>query len=163
MKWVRVAVFIVLAASSSDASNVQRAERIHRLLMREHSKVTVRDITQVLNEVDRNLSQVFPQGPFTKEDFISLAMTESRFNGKCVGSSGERGVFQVMPGYHHRGDLASVKVNTRLAFLILKAKYREHHDRRKAIIAYNGYVVHNGVLRDVYWIAFLRQKARISA
>jgi hypothetical protein len=156
-------IFIVglLCAGSASASNHDRAVRLQRILKREHSRVSAGEIESVLDQIDVNLRRYFPHGPFTKEDFVSLAMTESRFDRRCVGTSGERGVFQVMPEYHHAGDLASTRVNTRMAFLILRQKYREHHDRRRAIIAYNGYVVHNGRLRDAYWMAFIKQRNRV--
>jgi hypothetical protein len=150
-----------LCVTSAGASNQTRAVKIHKLLVREGSKVSVQEIRDVLDAIDVNLKTFFPHGPFTKEDFISIAMTESRFDKRCVGTSGERGVFQVMPGYHHAGNLSDTRTNTRLAFLILRQKLKEHKDRRKAIIAYNGYLVRNGRLRDTYWLAVLKQKQRI--
>lgn len=150
-----------LCASTCSGSNLAGAQRIHRILVREGSKVPVTDIKWVLDEIDRNLALFFPRGPFTKSDLIAIAMTESRFNRHCVGTSGERGVFQVMPGYHHAGDLSAIPLNTRLAFLILRQKLKEHKDKRRAIIAYNGFKIYRGKLRDSYWIAVNKQRQRI--
>lgn len=161
------------AASPNQAQQIQalqrelgyykRAVRLYEVVHGEYPKTKVRidDIIAMQREIDRNLPKYFPHGPFTREDFISLAMNESRLDKHDLGSSGEKGVFQIRPEYHHKGDLATMKVNTEMAMKVLRDKYREHPDYRKAIIAYNGYVVHNGHLLDGYWVRFQVQKARV--
>lgn len=146
----------LLILLSIPAGADMRVAQIHRMV----PSVPISDIRAVLHEIDRDLPRYFPHGPFTREDFISLAMTESAFNKHCMGTSGERGVFQVMPSYYgNRPD--SIRINTELAFRVLKGKYREHPDRRRAIIAYNGYLVRRGRLLDGYWVRFNRHRARV--
>lgn len=143
------------SAQKPDAAHV-RAMQIAKVLKREGANPNPHVIAETIREIDKNRKVFFPHGPFTREDFIAIAMTESRFNPRCRGAAGDTGIFQVI------GSTPDIKRNTRDAFRVMASKYREHHDRRKAIIGYNGYIVHNGKLRDTYWLAFLKQKSRIA-
>lgn len=163
-KAIQALGLILLACSMAhaDSANV-RAHQIARVLKREGARPNVAIIAKTIREIDRNIPKYFPKGPFTREDFIAIAMTESRFNKHCVGSSGEKGIFQVMPMHWTKGNPSDVAVNTQLAFQVMSGKLHEHHgDKRKAVIGFNGYVVRNGKLIDRYWLAFLKQRNRMA-
>lgn len=120
---------------------------------------TVKDM---LKAIDQYLPSYFPEGPFTRRDFIALALTEtSNLNQYTTGSCGEYGLFQIMPemckAKNVRRNHFDVFVNTELAMFVMKEKYKKHKDYYKAIIAYNGVIIDPKTKRwrDKYWQRFL--------
>jgi hypothetical protein len=123
---------------------------------------TVRDM---LKAIDQYLSSYFPDGPFTRRDFIALALTEtSNLNQYTTGSCGEYGLFQIMPEMCKAKNIKrnhfDIFVNTELAMFVMDVKYKQHKDYYKAIIAYNGVIIDNRTKRwrDKYWKRFLNYR-----
>lgn len=122
-----------------------------------------RVIEHVLRSIDEQLPKYFPNGPFNREDFIAIAMLESDFHQFELGTSGERGIFQIMK-QHVRSEktwekMYNIDVNTSYSMKIMLDKYNERKDFRKTIIAYNGYVVNRrGQLITKYWRTYLKHK-----
>lgn len=123
----------------------------------------VRVIEHVLRSIDEQLPKYFPNGPFTREDFIAIAMLESDFHQFELGTSGERGIFQIMK--HHVNSektwerMYNIDVNTKYSMKIMSDKFAERKDFRKTIIAYNGYIINKrGQLITKYWRTYLKHK-----
>lgn len=162
MKSLLLVTLIALPCfGASKAPYHQKADKIACILKREGARPNREAIALTLKAIDINLKKYFPQGPFTSHDFMAIAMLESRFNPKCVGTSGERGIFQIMPTWYKGKNAIKPHINTELAFKIMRSKYKQFPDKRLATIAYNGLIRRNGVVRDVYYRAVLKQKARI--
>jgi hypothetical protein len=153
---------LLLAVLSGSAFAVTPGQ-VALALRHEGSAADGRVVAVVLANINRELPRYFPKGPFTAADIVAIGMVETRFNPRSIGTSGERGVFQVMPYYGKGRNLAELSLNTRLCLKILAGKYREHPDRRRAVIAYNGYIVRHGKLRENYWRLFCRQRALLIA
>lgn len=136
------------------------AQRIKRLSCR-RAKPEV--IAKALLEIDRNLPKHFPKGEFKREDLIAIALVESSFNHRETGTAAkEQGLYQLRPEWFKKGvDGYQVAINTDMACRVLATKYRRWHDYRKAIIAYNGYVVRHGKLRDGYYRHFIQERTRV--
>ena len=118
---------------------------------------------EMIKAVDICLPQYFPKGPYTRKDFIALALTETpNLDQYAVGTSGERGLFQIMNNMCNAFGITAnhfdIRVNTELAMLVLRDKFEEHKDYRKALIAYNGLVIKNGRLSDKYWRRFSKYR-----
>jgi soluble lytic murein transglycosylase-like protein len=124
-------------------------------------KVNPKIIEKTLRVIDYYLPKYFPNGEFTRHDYIALAMLESNFNQYEVGSSGEVGIFQIMR-MHVPSTIENpfhVSVNTRLSMKVLRWTYQRHKDYKKAIIAYNGIVKSKtGDWNERYWKAFQIRK-----
>lgn len=128
-------------------------------------KVTpdIRVIEHTLQAIDHTLPTYFPNGPFTREDFIAIAMLESDFHQYELGTSGERGIFQIMK-HNVKGKKAwdqafNIDLNTKLAMKVMSWKSVEQKgDFKKTVIAYNGVVKHHGHVNEKYWRTFLKHK-----
>lgn len=123
-------------------------------------------IKETLENIDYFLPHYFPDGPFNRKDFISIAIIESNFSQYLVGTSGEKGIFQIMQQSSNymgvKKDQFDIKVNTELSMFVLKGKFDQHQDYRKAIIAYNGVIVDkNNKWRDVYWKKFSKARMEV--
>jgi hypothetical protein len=121
-------------------------------------------IEKTLEAIDHTLPTYFPEGPFTREDFIAIAMLESDFHQYELGTSGERGIFQIMK-HNVKGKKTwerayNIEVNTQLAMKVMSWKHQEHPESLKmTVIAYNG-IVHDrrGRLNEKYWRTYLKHK-----
>jgi hypothetical protein len=120
-------------------------------------------IEHVITAIDKYCEKYFPNKQFVRQDFIALAMLESDFHQYEVGTSGEVGVFQIMkmhiPKYIR--NPFDISINTRLAMRVLRDKFEEHRDYKKAIIAYNGIVRlkrKHGAWSEKYWNSFQARK-----
>ena len=144
----------------------QEAERLNDLLFREGTPVHIKVVIDMLKNIDKNLELYYPNGPFTKNDFIALGWIESEFKQYEGGTHGEKGIFQIMPDEFKDFDVTknyyNVDVNTEMAFRVLNGKYRKYTDYKKAIMAYNGLVrFKNGKYSEKYWRAFQKRKVAI--
>lgn len=135
------------------------AEKINAYYFTKGEKTSVSTIRETLEAIDFYLPKYFPNGPYQKKDFIALAMAESGFDQYLVGTRKEFGIFQIMPEMCK--DLGVMKnqfevsVNTDMAMAVMKDKFDERKDYKKAIIAYNGYFYKkDGKLYDAYWKRF---------
>lgn len=123
-----------------------------------HPKAEV--IEKTIVAVDKYRLKYFPNGEFSRQDFIALAMIESNFHQYEVGSSGEVGIFQIMKSNISKNieNPFEININTKLAMKVLRWKYEECSDYKKTIIAYNGLVYRKGKLSEKYWKAFQKRK-----
>lgn len=150
---------------------VDRASRIVDYYYRQGTPVRFSVVKKTLEAIDYYLPHYFPDGPFTNKDLIAMAMVESSFQQYLVGTSGEKGIFQIMEDMSNamgvKKNQFDIETNTELGLFVLKEKYNQFPDYRKAIIAYNGVVIHttvskNGkqieVWNDKYWKAFSKAK-----
>jgi hypothetical protein len=152
----------ILKSKQKELKYYQDAAKINDLLFEEGLPVRTKVIVNVLKTVDCKLPKYFPNGPFTREDLVAMAWLESAFNQYEVGTHGERGIFQIMPGefkehnvYKNKYDIAT---NTEICLKVLSEKYRSYPDYKKSIIAYNGLVYSHGKLSQKYWRAFEKRK-----
>ena len=143
----------------------KEAALLNDLLFREGLPVHVHVVVDMLKAIDKNMAKYYPEGPFTRNDFIALGWVESGFHQYEGGTKGERGIFQIMPDEFHdfsvHKNYYDVNVNTRMAFRVLDGKYKKYPDYKKAIIAYNGLVYHKGKLSQKYWKAFQKRKIAV--
>ena len=141
----------VLASRASEVASIKteliyykQAAALNDLLFREGTPVHMNVVVTMLKEIDKNLVKYYPEGPFTRNDFIALAWIESEFKQYEGGSHGERGIFQIMPDefgdFNIHKNYYEISVNTRMAFRVMDGKYKKFHDYKKAIQAYNGVV-----------------------
>lgn len=148
-----------------ELSYYQQAAVLNDLLFREGTPVHMTVVVSMLKEIDKNLAKCYPEGPFTRNDFIALAWVESEFKQYIGGTHGEKGIFQIMPDEFHdynvHTNYYNVDVNTHMAFRVLDGKYKKYKDYKKAIQAYNGVVkLKNGKWSEKYWHSF--EKRRIA-
>ncbi len=152
-------------AAKTELEYYKQAAALNDLLFRENTPVHMNVVVAMLKEIDKNLAQFYPNGPFERTDFIALAWVESEFKQYEGGLHGERGIFQIMPDEFRDFDVHknyyNVDVNTAMAFRVLTEKYRKQHDYKIAIIAYNGLIYHKGKLSEKYWRAFEKRKIAI--
>jgi len=139
----------------------EEATKLSTYYYQQDIPVNFKTILETLDAIDRFLPRYFPNGPFTREDIIALAMVESCFNQYCTGTSGEKGIFQIMPaGFKDmrvKRDHFDVDINTKAALFVLKQKYVEYKDYKKSIIAYNGVVKYkSGQWSEKYWKRFTK-------
>jgi hypothetical protein len=138
------------------------AKRIVKYYKSLGTKVHVEVVEETMKAVDRYLPKYFPNGPFTRQDFLAMAMAESSFHQYEVGSSGEQGIFQIMRMHIPKSveNPFGIRMNTRLAMVVLREKYTKHSDYKKAIIAYNGVVVRRKTKKwsERYWVVFQAKK-----
>ena len=137
--------------------HVQKLYKYYRSIGKHVSKEV---LERTLSAINKYRIRYFPDNQFTRQDFIALAMAESDFHQYEVGSSGEVGIFQIM-----RVNISKAienpfepNVNTKLAMKVLRWKFEQHKNYKKAIIAYNGLVYHKGKLSERYWRAFQKRK-----
>jgi hypothetical protein len=143
----------------------KEAALLNDLLFREGLPVHVHVVVDMLKAIDKNMAKYYPDGPFTRNDFIALAWIESAFHQYEGGTHGERGIFQIMPDefgdFNIHKNYYDVNVNTKMAFRVLDGKYKHYKDYKKAIMAYNGLVrFKSGRYSQKYWKAF--EKRRIA-
>lgn len=162
MKTLLLILTTSLAFAAPVAPYHQRADKIVHILKREGAKPDREAIALTLKAIDINIKKYFPKGPFTAKDFQAIAMAESRWDANCLGTSGERSMWQIMPYYAKGKNLKDPFISTEIAFRIMLSKYRQFPNKRLAIIAYNGLTRRNGVVRDGYYVYVMKQKARIS-
>jgi hypothetical protein len=144
----------------------KEASTLNDLLFRENTPVHMKVVVQMLKAIDKNLLIYYPEGPFTRNDFIALAWVESEFKQYEGGTHGERGIFQIMPcefaDYNIRKNYYDIDLNTEMGFRVLNGKYKKHKDYKKAIMAYNGLVkFKSGHYSQKYWRAFEKRRIAI--
>lgn len=144
----------------------KEASLLNDLLFREGLPVHIQVVVVMLKEIDKNIVQFYPDGPFTRNDFIALAWIESGFSQYEGGTHGERGIFQIVPDEFHdfnvHKNYYNVDLNTCMAFRVLDGKYKKYGDYKKAIMAYNGLVkFKNGKYSQKYWKAFEKRKIAV--
>jgi len=154
------------AAAKTELQYYKQAAALNDLLFREGTPVHMNVVITMLKEIDKNLNIYYPNGPFTRTDFIALAWVESEFKQFEGGTHGERGIFQIMPDefrdFDVRKNYYAVDVNTQMAFRVLDGKYKLHPDYKTAIMAYNGLVkFKSGHYSQKYWNAFEKRKIAI--
>lgn len=142
----------------------QQALVLKKFLATQKIPATTKVIAKTLKAIDVNVAKYYPNGPFTRNDFIALAWLESAFHQYENGTHGEKGLFQIMPdefaGWRVTQNFYDINVNTRMAFRVLNGKYVEWHDYKKAIQAYNGVIrLKNGKWSEKYWNAFSKRRA----
>lgn len=144
----------------------KQACTLNDLLFKEGTPVHINVVIEMLKEIDKNLLKYYPEGPFTRNDFIALAWVESEFRQYEVGTHKEKGLFQIMPDefgdFNVHKNYYSVDINTEMSFRVLSVKYKKHQDYKLAIMAYNGLVkAKNGKYSQKYWKAFERRKIAV--
>lgn len=151
-------------ATAKELQYYKEATLLTDCLYREGMPVSTKTIKETLETIDKELPKYFPNGPYTREDFIAMAWLESAFNQYEGGTHGEKGIFQIMPDEFDANDVKlnkyDIDVNTSLCMTVLKAKWDKFPDYKKAIIAYNG-VVRNkrGKWNEKYWKAFEKRRS----
>lgn len=157
----------VIVAKDKELAYAAQADALNDYLFKEGVPVRSAIINQTLHEIDKNVVKYFPNGPFTRNDFIAMVLLESNFKQYEVGTHGEKGIFQIMPGefldYHVKAkNHYDINVNTDLAFKVLSIKYGKHQDYKKSIIAYNGVVrLKGGRWSEKYWKCFYARKLMV--
>jgi hypothetical protein len=144
----------------------QEASTLNDLLFREGTPVHQKVVVDMLKEIDKNVVHYYPNGPFTRNDFVALAWTESEFRQYEVGTHHEKGIFQIMPDEFHDFNIHknyyNVDVNTLMCFRVLDGKYQRQKDYKRAIMAYNGLVkTKHGKYSEKYWKSFEKRKIAI--
>ena len=142
-----------------EARYIKEASAIVDYCYRNNEPTRFEVALELLKAVDQYLPGYFADGPYTRTDFIALALTESPgLDQYQVGSAGEKGIFQIMQNMVNamgvKKNYFEIKTNTELAMFVLKEKFTEHKDYRTSIIAYNGLIKKNGVIVDKYWRRF---------
>ena len=140
----------------------REAERINDYYSRNNTMTRIVVIRETIQAIDNYLPKYFPDGTFTRNDLIAMAMVESGFDQYLMGSHKEYGIFQIMPeackdANVHRNQF-DIKVNTELALFVLAQKYTIHPDYETALIAYNGLVKKNGKISKIYWKKFIKTR-----
>lgn len=161
----------VITQIQEDQVYVDRASKIVDYYYRQNKAVRFSVVKKTLEAIDYYLPHYFPDGPFTNKDFIAMAMVESSFEQYLVGTSGEKGIFQIMEDMSNsmgvKKNQFDIETNTELGMYVLSEKYKQFPDYRKAIIAYNGVIItkvtdKNGKAyekwNDKYWKAFSKAK-----
>jgi len=133
-------------------------------LYREGTPVSTRTIKETLEAIDKFVPKYFPNGPYTREDFVAMAWLESGFNQFEVGTHGEKGIFQIMPDEYQDNNIKlnkyDIATNTELCMTVLQAKFHKFPDYKKAVIAYNGVVRNkNGKWSEKYWKGFEKRRS----
>ena len=156
----------VKTAAEIELAYYQQAAKLSDSLFKEGTPVRLSIVVELLKQIDKKLPVWYPNGPFRRNDIIALAWVESEFRQFEVGTHGEKGIFQIMPGefkdYNVHKNYYDVDLNTEMAFRVLDTKFKKHGDYKKSIMAYNG-LVHfkNGKYSEKYWKAFEKRKITI--
>lgn len=155
-----------LSPEQQELAYYKQAAVLNDLLFREGTPVHMNVVVQMLKEIDKNIAIYYPNGPFTRTDFIALGWIESEYRQFEEGTHGERGIFQIMPGEFQDLDIRknyyTVDVNTQMAFRVIDAKYQKYHDYKLAIMAYNGLVkTSSGHYSQKYWNDFTKRRIAI--
>jgi hypothetical protein len=135
-------------------------------LYREGTPVSTKVIKETLEAIDAFLPKYFPNGPYTREDFIAMAWLESGFDKYSLGTHSEKGIFQIMPDEFHDNHITQnkydIKTNTKICMTVLLGKFHSYPDYKKAIIAYNGVVrLKGGRWSEKYWKSFERRREMV--
>lgn len=166
---VRVRSYSEAVDSPENLTYAGQAVILSTLMEKEKTKVDKEVVIAMLKAIDVNMPKFFPNGPFTRNDFIAIAWLESSFRQFEDGTHGEKGLFQIMPDefesyYVNPKYFYGVNTNTKMAFRVLNGKYKIWHDYKKAIIAYNGVVrLKNGKWSEKYWKAFQKRKEKVDS
>ena len=149
--------------NSKELRYYKEATLLTDCLYREGTPVSTKTIKETLETIDLLLPKYFPNGPYTREDFIAMAWLESGFNQFEIGTHQEKGIFQIMPNEFVEGDVKlnkyDILTNTQLCMSVLQGKFQKFPDYKKAIIAYNGVVRNkNGRWSEKYWKSFEKRK-----
>jgi len=119
------------------------------------------DIKTTIKLLNKIVPEYFKDNEFKVDDFLALAILESHFNKRCVGTRGERGMFQILDWKgaleeinDPLGDAFDIGTNIRMSCLVLKHKYEERKTYKDSIIAYNGYIIQDGKVVEKYWHNF---------
>jgi transglycosylase-like protein with SLT domain len=158
----------VLGSQKNDLRYFKEATLVTDCLYREGTPVSTKTIKETLETIDRLLPKYFPNGPYTREDFVAMAWLESGFNQYEIGTFGEKGIFQIMPDEFNDNSVKlnkyDIETNTQLCMTVLKAKWQKYPDYKKAVIAYNG-VIRNkkGRWNEKYWQAFEKRRSVVEA
>jgi hypothetical protein len=155
-----------VARLRTELAYYKQAAELNDLLFREGLPVHMNVVVTMLKEIDKNLIKYYPNGPFTRNDFIALAWIESGFHQYEGGTHGEKGIFQIMPDEFHdfnvNKNYYDVTVNTHMAFRVLNGKYKRYPDYKKAIMAYNGLIrFKSGRYSQKYFKAFEKRKIAV--
>lgn len=154
------------SAAEIELAYYQQAAKLSDILFKEGTPVRLSVVVELLKQIDKRLPVYYPTGPFRRNDIIALAWIESEFRQFEVGTHGEKGIFQIMPGefkdYNVHKNYYDVDLNTEMAFRVLDTKFKKHGDYKKSIMAYNG-LVHfkNGKYSEKYWKAFEKRKIAV--
>ena len=154
------------AAIQTELEYYKQAAVLNDLLFKEGVPVHMNVVISMLKEIDKNIVKFYPDGPFTRTDFIALGWLESEFKQYEPGTHGERGIFQIMPDEFQDFDVHknyyNVNVNTLMAFRVLQSKYKKYPDYKTAIMAYNGLIrFKSGNYSQKYWNNFEKRKIAI--
>jgi hypothetical protein len=153
-------------ATIQDLRYYKEATLLTDCLYREGTPVSTRTIKETLEAIDRYLPKYFPNGPYTREDFIAMGWLESGFNQYEIGTHQEKGIFQIMPDEFNENDVRlnkyDIDTNTQLCMSVLQGKWNKNPDYKKAIIAYNGIVKNKyGRWSEKYWKAFEKRRSMV--
>jgi len=152
------------SATLKDLRYYKEATLLTDCLYREGTPVSAKTIKETLETIDKTLPKYFPNGPYTREDFVAIAWLESGFNQFETGTHGEKGIFQIMPDEFEENNIKlnkyDISTNAELCMTVLKAKWQRYPDYKRAIIAYNG-VVRNkrGKWSEKYWKSFEKRRS----
>lgn len=158
--------YVDTSVVDSELKYVQEANAIKDLVAQKGIPVTTSVLIKLLKAIDRNVAKYYPNGPYTRNDFIALVWLESAFHQHEGGTHGERGLFQIMPDefadWHIKENYFDIDVNTRMGFRVLDAKYKKWNDYKKGIQAYNGVIKYkSGKWSEKYWKQFEKRKVAI--
>ena len=150
--------------TNKDLRYFKEATLLTDCLYREGMPVSTKTIKETLETIDKLLPKYFPNGPYTREDFVAMAWLESGFNQFEVGSHGEKGIFQIMPDEfddnHVKLNKYDIETNTALCMTVLQTKWQQFPDYKKAVIAYNGVVKNKkGKWSEKYWKGFEKRRS----
>lgn len=150
----------------SELKYAQEANAIKELLVQSGIPTNIKVIEKMLKAIDHDIPKYFPNGPYTRNDFIALAWLESAFHQHEIGTHGERGLFQIMPDefddYRVKESFFDIDVNTKMGFRVLDDKYKHWNDYKKGIQAYNGVIkLKNGKWSEKYWKQFEKRKVAV--
>jgi hypothetical protein len=132
-------------------------------LYQEGTPVSTKVIKETLEAIDATLPKYFPNGPYTREDFVAMAWLESGFDKYSLGTHNEKGIFQIMPDEYADNQVTQnkydIKTNTKLCMIVLLGKFHSYPDYKKAVIAYNGVIrMKNGKWNEKYWKSFQKRR-----
>ena len=126
------------------------------------SPTSFKSVKRLICAIEECVPKYLKGTPFTVEDMMSLVSIESCWDTNEIGKHGERGAFQILD---YKSALKEIGkpwsnpldpyVNTEMGCHVLKQKYSKYKDYKKAIIAYNGYILgDNGEPIETYWEIF---------
>lgn len=142
--------------SNNRHSKKSTIKNILQYYSKTHQKVDPKVVKQVVDLSYRLTPEVFPNGPFTPKDIITIAMIETDFNPYIVGKYGEIGIWQILDP---EGNAFSMEGNCKAALDTLKEKYDLRGNYKMAIIGYNGVSVNNkGKMYLGYWNRFAKAR-----